>query len=371
MAGKKVSYNHNMSKIAIDARFYGTGHTGLGRYTTNVLKYLPKHLKDHELQILLRGDEYEGFSAEKNVEKIRADIPHYSFAEQVQLPLLLKKLKPDLFYTFHFNVPMLSKIPKVVTVHDLIKSHFTGPDTTTRSREVYALKRAGYNKVIKYTLTHAEAIIVPTNTVKNDILITFPELKPERIRPIKEAPDEIFRAKAAAVTTLDLPKKYLLFVGNAYPHKNLKVLLQAFKAISDPELNLVIVAKRTPFLDRTLAPYDPSRITVYSELTDLELVAVYKQAKILITPSLMEGYGLVGLEALMVGTPVIASNIPVYREVYEDQVTFFNPHDAQELKTTIESVLSQKRPHSLVVKRTWDDVARSIAEVIHERCTRL
>ena len=358
-------------KIAIDARFYGTAHTGLGRYTTNVLKYLPKYLTEHTLQILLRDDQVEEFKAEKNVEKVRAEIPHYSLAEQIQLPLLLNKLNPGLLYTFHFNAPILSKVPTIVTVHDLIKSHFKGADTTTRSPGIYALKRAGYNWVIEHTLSHAQDVIVPTNTVKNDILAAFPTMKPERIRPIAEAPDEIFRKMPTVPVSLDLPKQYLLFVGNAYPHKNLKVLLQAFKTINDPELALVIVAKRTPFLDRTLAPYDPSRIQVYSELTDPELVTVYKQAKVLITPSLMEGYGLVGLEALMVGTPVIASNIAVYREVYADRVTYVNPHAASELSEAILAVLKEPRPHPLTFKRTWDDVAKSIAEVIHARCTHL
>jgi glycosyltransferase involved in cell wall biosynthesis len=358
-------------KIAIDARFYGTEHTGLGRYTTNVLRYLPKYLPKHNLQILLRAAHFSTFKSTKNSTPVRAEIEHYSLSEQIRLPTLLAQLKPDLFYTFHFNTPILSRVPTIVTVHDLIKSHFTGSDTTTRSPGMYALKRAGYNQVIKRTLEKAVDVIVPTNTVKNDILSIFPTVKPERIRPIAEAPDEIFRHPIKLETSLELPKKYLLFVGNAYPHKNLAVLLQAFKMLNDPELALVIVAKRTPFLDRTLAPYDPSRIVVLSELTDEELVSVYRGAKVLVTPSLMEGYGLTGLEALIVGTPVIASNIPVYREVYKDRVTYFNPESVSELVSVINQTMKQQKPRPLIFKRTWDDVAKDIAEVINARCTRL
>ena len=75
-----------MVNIAIDARFYGTGNTGLGRYTTNVLKYLPKYLKGDTLQILLRDKDYAMFPAGKNIQKIHAEIPHYSLAEQIKLP---------------------------------------------------------------------------------------------------------------------------------------------------------------------------------------------------------------------------------------------------------------------------------------------
>ena len=362
-------------KIAIDARFYGTGHTGLGRYTTNVLKFLPKHLQGYTLQVLLRDSEHDQFPESKNVEKIHCEIAHYSLSEQLLLPKLLKDLKSDLLYTLHFNTPILAKIPTIVTVHDLIKSSFTGRDTTTRSPWLYALKRYGYNQVIKKTLNHASDVIVPTNTVKNDILSSFPTVPPERIYPIAEAPDDIFRHPVKS--DLVLPAKYLLFVGNAYPHKNLKVLLEAFTRLGDKSLHLVIVAKRSPFLAKSLAPYDQSQIVILSDLSDSDLVHVYTKAHVLVTPSLMEGYGLVGLESLMVGTPVIASNIPVYREVYSvgarpaSPVSFFDPSSSQDLIRAIRSVGANPRIRPLQFPRSWDDVAKDIAEVIHARMSSL
>lgn len=361
--------------IAIDARFYGSGHTGLGRYTTNVLKYLPAYLQGQSLKVLLRDAEYNNFSGGKNIEKIHAEIPHYSLAEQLKLPALLKSIGADLFYTFHFNAPIFAKIPMIVTVHDLIKSHFTGADTTTRDPWFYSLKRAGYNQVIKKTLSRASDIIVPTNTVKNDILALFPTIKPELIHSIAEAPDEIFRTKSKDFTTLrlydlKLNKPYILFVGNVYPHKNLKVLLEAMKQL--PEFHLVIVAKPSPFLSRALAPYDQARLHILSDLADADLVQVYRQAAALVTPSLMEGYGLVGLEALMVGTPVVASNIAVYREVYGDKVTYFDPSSPKDLVRAILTSLAHYPITSLLsFPRTWSHVAHDIAEVIHARSASL
>lgn len=357
-------------KIAIDARFYGSGHTGLGRYTTNVMKYLPQYLQGDSLKVLLRDSEYANFPALANVEKISAEIPHYSLMEQLKLPSLLTRLNPDLLYTFHFNVPIFSQLQKVVTVHDLIKSHFTGVDTTTKSPWLYALKRYGYNLVIKHTLTKAKAIIVPSNTVKNDILALFPEVKPELIHVIPEAPDEVFKERLtkAHLSTINPIKDldYLLFVGNVYPHKNLDVLLRAMKEF--PHKQLVIVAKQSPFLSRLLAPYPQANLRLISNISDRELVALYRGASLLITPSLMEGYGLVGLEALIVGTPVVASNIPVYREVYGNKVTYFDPHSPKDLVRAIKDGLSQGKSKPLIFKRTWDDVAKDIAEVINARC---
>lgn len=363
-------------KIAIDARFYGSAHTGLGRYTTNVLKYLPNHLRGQSLKVLLRDAEYANFPGGKNVKKVHAEIPHYSLREQLQLPGLLRSLQSDLLYTFHFNTPILAKIPTIVTVHDLIKTHFTGADTTTRSPWLYAVKRWGYNWVIKHTLEQASDIIVPTNTVKNDILSAFPSVKPEAIHPIPEAPDEIFRSPnlrpaspAGGSTIHDLPSRYILFVGNVYPHKNLSVLLQAMQQLTN--LSLVIVSKPSPFLSRVLAPFDQTRIHILSDLPDRELVEVYRGSSVLVTPSLMEGYGLVGLEALMVGTPVIASNIPCYREVYGNKVSYFDPRSPSGLAAQIDAVVHHPKPKPLEFARTWDDVAASIAEVINARCTSL
>lgn len=361
-----------MAKIAIDARFYGTEHTGLGRYTTNVLANLPTLLKDHTLYILLRKKYYNTLTFPNNCTKVLCDTPHYSLSEQLVIPLKLKTLGVDLLYTLHFNVPIVPGVRTVITVHDLIKSYFTDSSTTTRHPLIYRLKRAGYNHVIKKSLENAVSVIVPTNTVKNQILANFPSVAPEHIFPIPEAPDPIFTVQnRKEPSTLDLPQKYLLYVGNAYPHKNLTVLLDGIKALKDPSLHLVVVSKLTPFLSRTLAPYEPKNIHIMSELTDSELYAVYKNASALVTPSLMEGYGLVGLEALMLGVPVVASNIPVYREVYGSSVTYFEPKNVDDLVKAIKAVLKNPKPVPLPLTRTWKTVTESIAEVLNASCTRL
>jgi glycosyltransferase involved in cell wall biosynthesis len=358
-----------MANIIIDARFYGTENTGLGRYTTNVMAYLPKYLPGHTLKVLLRRKYFDTLKLPSNCEKILCDIPHYSFAEQIKLPSLLTSLSSDLLYTFHFNTPILSNMPTVVTVHDLIKSYFTGSDTTTRTPWIYALKRAGYNIAMTKTLTKAVDVIVPTNTVKNQILAHFPMVKPEHIHPITEAPDPIFRSLKIVNCKLKIPTNYFLFVGNAYPHKNLSVLLDAMEKLKDQ--HLVIVAKPTSFLSKLLAKRSLTNITILSDCSDQELVSLYKNAQALVTPSLMEGYGLVGLEALMVGTPVIASNIPVYREVYGNNVTYFNPYSASDLVKVLINPQSYISNQKYTLKRTWDDVALSIAEVLNASCARL
>ena len=360
-----------MSKIAIDARFYGTEHTGLGRYTKNVLDFLPRALSSHEL-LVFTSPKYKDLRLGSNVKVIPIDIPHYSLTEQIKLPRLFESYHPDLLYSFHFNVPISLKIPFVVTIHDLIKSHFSHSDTTTRNKLFFQLKRLGYNKTISFAVLKSKAIIVPSNTVKNDVLTLF-GVNPTKIRVVYEAPDKIFRVDKIRKEKSSRP--YILYVGNSYPHKNLSLLLSAYsKLASKIDHDLVIVSKRNYFLDKVLAPYalPPGRIQIIEQLSDSKLHTLYKEAKLTVIPSLMEGFGLPGLESLLLRTPILVSDIPVFREVYGASATYFNPQDSADLAAKIAHKLSQpSKKQDFSYPRTWESSALEIAEVLNENCPRL
>lgn len=352
-------------RILLDARFYGTENTGLGRYTKNVLDFLPKFLPSHELFVILAKKYFDTLPLPSNCQKILSQAPHYSLREQFELPRIISAYKPDLYYAFHFNVPLVMRVPYLVTIHDIIKSRFKNSDTTTRSPLIFRLKRLGYKLTISRAVSRARRIIVPTNSVKNEVLAEF-DADPTIIKPVLEAPDDIFRSAKRVGTSLNLPANYLLYVGNAYPHKNLQVLLSALTILKSAEL--VIVSKPSAFLDKILRACDEKvlkRITILSNLGDKDLVEVYRRAKVLLAPSLMEGYGLPGIEAMMVGTPVIAASIPVFKEVYQDHAVYFDPRSPRDLVQKI-SKLSPDRSMLLNNPRRWQDVAREIAEVIIE-----
>ncbi len=357
-----------MVTIGIDARFYGTEHTGLGRYTKNVLLHLVKLLPGHKLVIFLRDPYYDSLKLGRGVQRVRCNLPHYSAREQLVLPRLISQHKIDLWFSFHFVIPIFSGVKKVTVIHDLIKTFSTGSDTTTRSPWLYRLKRWGYNLVMKKAVRDSRSIIVPSNSVKNDILSYFNE-RPEKIYPIWEAPDPSLQTANCKLTPkINLPDKFILYVGNAYPHKNLAILLQALHSMKTK--HLVIVASMTPYLTKLMHNLDPKtrkRVHILSSITDQELGYLYKHASALIAPSLMEGFGLPGLEALVMGTPVVASDIPVFREVYGSSATYFDPSSAKDLVRAVGERSSLPFSYS----RTWEIVASDIAEVIRESCTSL
>ena len=139
--------------------------------------------------------------------------------------------------------------------------------------------------------------------------------------------------------------KFFLYVGNAYPHKNGERLLDAFAYVlrDYPETKLVMVGKSNYFykrLQEKAAVLKISDSIIFTgAVTDNALSSLYKNTQALIFPSLMEGFGLPGLEAMQRKCLVIASDIPVFKEIYKDAVLYFNPLDIKQLSDTMQKVL--------------------------------
>ena len=131
-------------------------------------------------------------------------------------------------------------------------------------------------------------------------------------------------------------KPYLVYTGNLYPHKNVRVLISAVEKL---QIDLKIICARSVFEDRL-----PKSKYVHflGRLPDEEIIRIYKEATAFVFPSLIEGFGLPGLEAMAVGLPVIAANASCLPEIYGDAVLYFDPHDVDDLITKIKSVISDK-----------------------------
>ena len=128
-------------KILIDARLYGTKHAGLGRYTQELIKNLEVADKQNQYVILLQQQNYDEYQPQNpNFKKYRADFRAYGLFEQILLPFLIYSHKPDLVHFTHFNVPLFFFGRYVVTIHDLIISHYPSSRATTLHPLVYQFK---------------------------------------------------------------------------------------------------------------------------------------------------------------------------------------------------------------------------------------
>jgi len=352
-----------MKKIVIDARMYGLENTGIGRYIINLIKNLVRQPADRieNLRIILLVKKEKLGEIKKdlgdNFEYVAVRAKHYSFAEQIEIPLILHKIQPDLAHFLHFNAPLFYRGKLVITIHDLIKHYSTGKETTTRASFFYWLKFFIYKFLVNSVVKRAKLIFVPTNFWKKELVKKF-RINPKKIKVTYEAVDESFIKEAGKNTEVSL-KKYglkkplFVYTGNVYPHKNLRILLQALKKM--PWVNLAVVCSRSVFTERmqklSKEFHLEDRVKFLGFVDDKNLTGLYRQAAALVHPSLMEGFGLTGLEAAACGCPVVSSNASCLPEVYKDAVLYFNPYDADDLVKKMKMVLKNKELRKELVKK--------------------
>ena len=134
-----------------------------------------------------------------------------------------------------------------------------------------------------------------------------------------------------------MTKPYLLYVGNLYPHKNIPVLIKAAQKVN---IDLNVVCARTIFADRLpMSKY----VHFLGHLSDDQLKKQYQGAFAFVTPSLIEGFGLPGLEAMASGCPVIAARASCLPEIYGDAALFFDPYDVNDLVAKVKLLQSDPK----------------------------
>ena len=317
-----------MTKICIDARMWGIRHTGIGRYIENLIDNLPGEV------VLIVPPELKNEPKLAKFKKYYARFHPYSALAQLEMLWVLSFIRPDLLHVPHFTIPILWPGKMVVTIHDLIKHISKGRDTTTRHPFLYWPKYFGYLIIVWLAVHRASHIIVPAKYWKN-ILEKKYHLDTNKISVTYEGVAPIYFSKVTNPVGVGSGSPYVAYTGNLYPHKNVPILLSAIKLLKG-KVNLVISCARSIFADRL----ETSKYVKFlGQVSDSDLVAIYKQSLAFVTPSLIEGFGLPGLEAMAAGTPVIAARASCLPEIYGDAAIFFDPHDPVDLADKINSLL--------------------------------
>ena len=332
-----------MKNILIDARLYGNKHTGIGRYTKNLLLALSenKQFKKYKFSVLVS----EFHPELKKYKQIVTKIPHYSYQEQLYLPATIYKINPNLVHFTHFNKPIFYRGKSVITIHDLIKHFSKGKETTTKNPILYWPKYWLYLLLTNINIKNNH-IITPSNYWRDLIIKKF-NINPQKIVTTYEAVDPNF-IHPATLTNSSNHDNYIIYTGNLYPHKNIDVIIKALKYI--PTLKLKIICGRDFFFKKYKEKYkNNSQIEFLGYLPDKEFTAIYKKALCLVHPSFIEGFSLTGLESMALGCPVISSNYSCLPEIYQDSVLYFNPKRPKDLAQKIKS-LTPKIRNELIKK---------------------
>lgn len=320
--------------IGIDCRLAGVDHAGIGRYIEELVRHV---ISDQSLRWVLffhHGNQLSWLQPTSNVKVVLAPIRHYTLTEQLFMPGIFAQQKLDLLHVPHFNIPLVYTGNLVVTIHDLLWHEQKGAHVTTLSPTIYAVKHIAYTFVAGQAISRSKKIFVPTHTVKASIMQQYPTVNAEKIHVTYEGVGDVFHYADQSKNTRD---KILFYTGSLYPHKNLLLVVHALKKLPDYELH--ISSSRTVFSDEFLKEVHrlglQSRVKHLGRLSDEQLLSCYQRSFALVQPSLSEGFGLTGVEALAAGLPVLASDIPVFHEIYKEA---FIPFDPQNVKSFVSAV---------------------------------
>lgn len=322
-------------RVGIDAR--KARDFGIGTYTRQLVAALAEQPDAGEFLFTLfirPGDENLFRDLPGYFAMVVEDAPGYSLAELTGFARRLRRADLDLFHAMHYVLPPATGTPAVVTIHDLI--HLQYPDALPGPLG-YPYARV----MIGRALAASRAVITASDSVRREL----EELAPGQASKIRTVPHGVSSAFLGEVsereltrvrTKYALPERFALYLGGARPHKNLPRVVDAFSRAHAPGLSLVLAGPAPPDVDLRIA--GRADIRSVGIIDEPDLPALYRAAVFLLYPTLAEGFGLPVLEAMASGTPVIASSIPVFREVAGDAALLVDPRDVSAIARAVEEL---------------------------------
>lgn len=337
-----------MKRIVIDAR---TLRTSTGRYVERLLYYLQEIDRTHEYIVLLKPEDVAGWNPRRsNFNKLACPHREFGFDEQISFKKQLDRLNADLVHFAMIQQPIWYHGRVVTTMHDLTTMRFNNPSKNTA---IFTFKQQVYKYVVWRAAQKSTALITPSQFVADDV-VRFTGVRPDKITVTHEAADPI-TAAARPLPKL-VGKKFLMYVGRPTPHKNLERLIEAFASLraKHPQLQLVLAGRRDANYERV---EDEAYINGVKNLyftgfvSDQKLRWLYERCEAYVFPSLSEGFGLPGLEAMRHGAPVVASRATCLPEIYGNAAHYFNPTDVQGMAGAIDEVLTNKKLRTALVRK--------------------
>ena len=331
-------------RVAIDAR--KLHDFGIGTYTRNLLRHLARIDRDSEYLLLCHQPDL-GIGAQlgPNFRTVLEPSPNYSVREQIHVPWLLHRERPDVFHAPHYVLPPAVGCRSLVTIHDCI--HLVFPQYLP-NRAAYVYAKASMWSAAR----RSNRILTVSEASKRDI-IRFLNVPPEKIVVVHNAIDERFRVRpseeaiARVRERYQLDHRFVLYVGNIKPHKNLVRLIEAFDRLRKcgfDELTLLIIGdeiSKLPALRRAVHSHKLHKhVRFLGYLPDETLAVLYRLAAVFVFPSLSEGFGLPPIEAMACGAPVVTSNVSSLPEVTGGAAVLVDPYDVESIADGIARVLN-------------------------------
>lgn len=364
-------------KIGINGRFLMTKQTGVQRAALNLVTTLIRFDRENEYILFVGRGEVERHQwAFPNVTIVLSDLRSGETLrnivwEQIILPKLAKKHKVDILHSPANMAPLFYKGKSIVHIHDLC--FIVNPQWYS-----FAF-RNWYRFVIPRIVKKATQVVTNSNNSRNDLL-QFCKVRLDSISLVYWAVDDFF-LQPHKEDVVDRPREdYILYVGSLEPRKNIKLLVEAYgllrKQNPDIRTKLVLIGGESPlFAEFTLTIREFKEDIILTGFVDEEnLRKYYKEAKLVVYPSLYEGFGFPPLEAMASGTPVVTSHSSSLPEVVGDAALTVDAKDAAQLTNAMYALLKDqalrdrliRKGYARVRKFTWERVVRKILAIYHQ-----
>lgn len=268
------------------------------------------------------------------------------------------------YYTTYANI----QIPQVVTVHDMTYEKFPQFFNSAGAKRFMQQK--------KESILAADRIVCVSETTKRDVLEYY-GLSEKNMRVIHQGVSSAFHSMPENVvqntleTQCNLNSPYILFVGKRDGYKNFSILLNAFAQWKlRREYTLVVTGDSWSAAEAAQIEALQLKESILNtgRVSDFTLNALYNGACAFVYPSLYEGFGLPLLEARACGTPVIAADIPVFREIADDHTLFFDPNDSRALADMLTNGVMMPRyvDNAAALTYNWETTARETEQIYIE-----
>ncbi len=359
--------------IVIDAR---NRRSSTGRYTDRLLEHLQEIDHDNTYTVLVQPDDpWQGSS--KNFSALPAPYKQFSFnpIEQLRFAWQLYRIRPNLVHFTMTQSPLFYFGKIVTTTHDLTMLRFARPGKLPVW--VHVIRMTLYRFMFWWSHRKSRAIIVPSRFVADDLAKHQPFTR-KKITVIYEASEPPLKTKAKRLRGVQRP--FIFHVGSPFPHKNIDRLVKAFEQlkVSYPNLQLVLPGKKEFYFSQLEQHIKPSMvakdIVMPGFISDAELKWLYENAECYVLPSLSEGFGLPGLEAMAHSCPLVSSNATCLPEIYGKAAHYFNPEDVTDIQLKVAEVLGDKKLRANLVKRgtaqlkkySWQTMAKETLAVYNK-----
>jgi glycosyltransferase involved in cell wall biosynthesis len=363
--------------IGIDFRAALGQPTGVGRYVRNLVRHMVQQDPEQRFELFVdrAGDEASLPLERPNVLRRTLTLPawqNYFTWLQFRLPPSLWRRPVDLFHFPFYTMPLLGVGPAVVTIHDLtFELH---PEWFSRR------SRLSTRRFARLAARRATAVLTVSEWSKKDLVEIY-QMDPARVHVIYPAVGEWnedpTREEGPVAPGLGMDGPFVLHVGSIHTRRNLPRVLRAVAYLRDRghDLGVILVGRVEypyPDVDLLIEQHGMSGAAVHAGyLSDAQLCALYREARLLAVPSLYEGFGLPGVEAMALGTPVVASNTSCFPEVLGDAALLVDPLDEEALADAIGRVAGDGAEREELIRRgrqraarySWENTARETLAV--------